>query len=118
MTITTSYGNNTTFPPAGPPRADREIIAAADSGATHTMVRPDDATVLLDKRDAVTPLRAITADGGILTSTHEGQLPLKGISRTASLAHVMPGLQTNLVSLGQLCNDGLEIVLTRDDLRA
>lgn len=82
------------------------------------MVRPDDAMVLRDKHTAAVPLRAITADGGTLISTHEGRLPLDGISREASLAHVMPGLQTNLVSLGQLCNDGLDIVLTRDDLRA
>mmetsp|Transcript_21094 Transcript_21094/g.60490 ORF Transcript_21094/g.60490 Transcript_21094/m.60490 type:complete len:251 (-) Transcript_21094:511-1263(-) len=30
----------------------------------------------------------------------------------------MPGLRTNLTSLGQLCNDGLHVVLTKADLRA
>ena len=116
MLTTSAYSLNDVSPLTEQPT--RGTTAAGDSGATHTLVRPEDAVVLEDVKPAAAPLRAVTADGGLLVSTHEGLLPAKGISDAARHAHVMPGLTTNLISLGQLCDDGLIVVLTKSKLTA
>ena len=41
-----------------------------------------------------------------MRSSHKGHLKFDGVSKEATLAHVYPRASINLVSLGQLCDDG------------
>ena len=41
-----------------------------------------------------------------MRSSHKGHLKFNGVSKEATLAHVYPCASINLVSLGQLCDDG------------
>ena len=52
-----------------------------------------------------------------ITSTETGNLPIPSLSTTSTTTHVLPGLQnSSLLSLGQLCDDGCIVHLTKSTI--
>ena len=52
-----------------------------------------------------------------ITSNATGNLPIPTLSTTSTQAHILPGLKnSSLLSLGQLCDDGCQILLDKKAL--
>ena len=95
-------------------------MAEGDSAASRHYIRPQDAGGLLDIAQPETPVEVTLHNLETLTSELEGKLPLDEqlLSAKARTATVLNGLgSASLISLGQLCNDGCTVVLTRTTLR-
>ena len=91
-------------------------IFKADSGASKTFVKETDAHIL-QNIETTTGLSVALPDLSTLTSSKKGILPIPGLSETAKTAHILPGLcSASLLSLGQLCDDGCEIVLSKNNI--
>ena len=87
------------------------VLANADSGATGTYLRLTDIKVLRDVKTS-TPKDQITvavAEGTLIRSTHYGFLDVPG--HGAMIAHIFPQLSGSLLSISQLVNLGLHIIL-------
>ena len=53
----------------------------------------------------------------IIHATKKGYLPLNNLSKIATEAHTFPHLKSSsLLSLGQLCDDGCDVLLNRTSL--
>ena len=53
-----------------------------------------------------------------MQSSHSTNLPFHGLSENATCAHIFPALATaNLLSIGQLCDDGCTATFTHSHLR-
>ena len=98
------------------PHNSNNVILKADSGASKSFIREQDAHIL--KHINVTPGPVVALpDMSILRATKNGTLPIPGLSVNASTAHVLPGLKsTSLLSLGQLCDDGCDVKLTKNKI--
>ena len=69
--------------------------------------------MLRELQKVSTPLQVGLADASIIESTHEGYLPIDGLPKEATAAHLFPALgQTSLLSIGQLCDHGCEAHFT------
>ncbi len=53
-------------------------------------------------------------DGSTINSTHIGELPFQFLSMKARQAHIFPKLQSSLLSVGVLCDDGCEVKFQSD----
>lgn len=93
------------------------IVTKADSGATNHYIRECDASVLDNVRPVHGPIVNLPNDE-TLQSIAQGVIPLPGISPTGRNSHILPGLtSSSLLSMGQLCDDGCEIQLTKSKIR-
>ena len=80
----------------------------ADSGSTHNYAGIHGK--VLNLRPTTNPIRVEIPDGGIMTSTHEGELDLPGLRPEARHVHVFPEMNNLiLVSIGQLCDAGYTV---------
>ena len=69
------------------------------------------------KSDADGPT-VILPDTSTLQAIKKGLLPIANISKTAAKTAVFKHLQSSLVSLGQLCDDGCTVLLDKENLLA
>ena len=67
--------------------------------------------------DSIGPT-VILPDTSTLTATKQGNLPIQQLSSAAKKTAVFDNLQSSLISLGQLCDDGCTVVLTKKNLIA
>ena len=52
-----------------------------------------------------------------ITSSASGNIPIQSLSATSTKAHILPGLKnSSLLSLGQLCDDGCIVHLTKSTI--
>lgn len=92
------------------------MTAKGDCTASHHYVRPSDVNVLTNVRKYAG--QSVTLpDGDKIAPSHQGELPVQGLSQEARTATVLPRLKSStLLSLGQLCDDGCSILLTKTHL--
>ena len=53
-------------------------------------------------------------DGTSIHSTHIGLLPNQDLPYKARIVHLFPELKKILISLGQLCDSGMKVILTKE----
>ena len=100
-----------------PPKS-QTIIAKGDSAASNHYWALRDSMVLDDVEvDPIGPT-VILPDTSTLTATKQGNLPIQQLSSAAKKTAVFDNLQSSLISLGQLCDDGCTVVLTKKNLIA
>jgi len=93
------------------------MIAKADSGASSHYWLIRDKKVLLSLMKQMGPT-VYLPNNTTITATEKGSLPIKHLSPKAAETHVLPGLKnSSLISLGQLCDDGCVIHLTKTHMR-
>ena len=87
------------------------IIAKADSGASKHFFRYQDRHVLQNITPCLGPPVGLP-DGTVIRASHSGTLPLRHLSAPAKTVQIFKGLKSaSLISVGQLCDDGCEVVL-------
>ena len=92
------------------------VIAKGDSAASRHYWRPIDAGIL-DNIQPADGEHVLLPDMAEITATTKGSLPIEGVTETARETLVLPKLgSSSLVSLGQLCDDGCKVELTKTDL--
>ena len=93
------------------------VVAKADSGATNHYIRDCDAAILKNIRIFKGPTVQLPNDE-TLQSKAQGELSIPTISQVGRNSHILPGLtSSSLLSMGQLCDDGCEIKLTKSDIK-
>ena len=98
------------------PLHNSKIILKADSGASKSFIKQNDAHILTNLKKEKGPVVALP-DMSLLTATQQGGLPINGLSDEAKKTYVLPGLHsTSLLSLGQVCDDGCNVILTKDKI--
>ena len=71
----------------------------------------------MEEIQSVTTQSSVTnPDGSTMPITHSGFLPIPGASLTARKALVVSTLQHPLLSIGQLCDDGMTATFTKSDV--
>ena len=95
------------------------IIAKGDSGATNHYWRPEDVNCLKNLHDVEGPT-VVLPDNTAIKANQEGTLPIKNsLSSCAQKVTILPHLKSSsLISLGQLCDDNCQILLTKKNLFA
>ena len=92
------------------------IIAKADSGASNHYCMLKDSSILQNVIKKLGPT-VFLPNNATITSTASGHLPLPSLSNSSKVAHVLPELSnSSLLSLGQLCDDGCIVHLTKSTL--
>ena len=103
-----------TIPVNSPKSKTPQVIAKADSGASHNYWREEDAHCLTNVQPTK-PCDIILPNAAVIRPSKCRQIPLLStLSSTAKDAVIVPKLKSSsLISLGQLCNDGCKIELDR-----
>ena len=99
---------------------DEEIIyAKGDSAASHHYWREEDKQVL-EKIEKHSGPSVLLPNNNTISVTSRGQLPLsEQLSSRARNAMILPGLKSaSLISIGQLCDDGCNVLLNNKKLLA
>jgi hypothetical protein len=61
------------------------------------------------------PLRVRLPNGDTMDSTHRAYLEIPELSKSASIAHILPGMENHsLLSVGQLCTEGYYVTFRID----
>ena len=81
---------------------DSSLEAVADSGTTRHYITPT--TPCMNKQTANNLIPINMTKGEIITSTHIALLPQQNLLDKARKAHIFPGLQKPLISIGTLCD--------------
>ena len=94
-------------------------IAKADSGASNHYWRVQDQHRLHDMKKCAGPSVQLP-NGEMIHATANAQLPLSSeLSKFAKQTLILPKLaSSNLISIGQLCDDNCEIILNKHELTA
>ena len=82
---------------------DSSLEAVADSGTTGHYITTT--TLCVDKQIVNNPIPIKMLNGEIITSTHIALLPQYNVPDKARKAHIFPGLQKPLISIGTLCDN-------------
>ena len=82
---------------------DSSLEAVADSGTTGHYITPK--TPCTNKQTATQPIPIKIPNGEIITSSHIALLPHHNLPDKACQAHIFPGLQKPLISIGTLCEN-------------
>ena len=93
-------------------------IAKGDTGATSHYWTENDKGILENiKKDKGHSVQL--PDSTMISSTEQGELPLSNLLSTkATKTAILPKLKSaNLISLGQLCDDGCTITLDQDTMK-
>ena len=95
------------------------VIMKGDSAATSHYIRPQDKDCL-SNINAYNGPSVMLPDADKIAPSHQGSINLnKDLSSAAKLGTVLPQLQTSsLLSLGQLCDDGCDVLLNERKLYA
>ena len=81
-------------------------LSVADTGATGHYLTLD--SPLENKQKAVHPIPIGIPDGEIITSTHTSLLYQQDLPIQERKAHLFPGINKALLSIGTLCDHGCE----------
>ena len=97
----------------------RYCIAKADTGASNHYWMKKNGNVLKNVTLAPGPSVQLP-NSELIHSTARGEIPLpKELSQDAKETMILPKLtSSNLISLGQLCDDDCEIILNKDIMKA
>jgi hypothetical protein len=88
-----------------PPLLEHHETAIVDSGCTGHFLLVN--APCQHKVKSQNPLRVHLPNGDTMDSTHTVSLYIPGLSKSASIAHILPGMVNDyLLSVGQLCNEG------------
>ena len=79
------------------------LEAVADSGTTGHYITPT--TPCTNKQSETHPITIKMPNGEIITSSHIALLPQHNLPDKARQAHIFPGLQKPLISIGTLCDN-------------
>ena len=91
-------------------------IFKGDSGATNHYVAPSSKSTLKNVVQN-NEINVTLPDNSNIQSTHTGNINIPKLSNTATTAHILPALKdTSLISLGQLADDGCQILLDKATL--
>ena len=82
---------------------DSSLEAVADSGTTGHYITPT--TPCTNKQIATQPIPIKMLNGEIITSSHITLLPQHNLPYKARQAHIFPGVQKPLISIGTLCDN-------------
>ena len=82
---------------------DSSLEAVADSGTTGHYITPT--TPCTNKQTANQPIPIKIPNGEIITPSHITLLPQHNLPDKARQAHIFPGLQKPLISIGTLCDN-------------
>ena len=90
-----------------------------DSGATSHYVRPDDRKWIKDVKHFRGP-SILLPDADTISPSHQGVLTLhRNLSGKACVGTILPNLKSSsLMSLGQLCDNGCDILINKQNLYA
>ena len=91
--------------------------AIADSGCTSHFWRTDASCKnikLVKNNDGV---KVLLPNKEVMESTHTGNIPFQGLSVEATKVQLFPEIRVNLISLGQLCDDGCIIHLHKKNIK-
>jgi hypothetical protein len=91
----------------GPPYVSYYSVAADSAATDHffTIEAP-----ICNRRETDAPIKIRAANGGILESTHVGEISLPQLPPQACHVHVVPGLASmSLLAMGPLCDAGCTI---------
>jgi hypothetical protein len=93
-------------------------IAKGDTGATSHYWTERDKGILNNVKNFRGPSVQLP-DSTMIPSTKQGELPISQLlSKKATQTSILPNLQSaNLISLGQLCDDGCIIHLDKNDMK-
>ena len=96
---------------------NKTVMAKGDSGASDNYWSEEDAHVLIDIRETLTPPITLPNKESLI-GKKVGTLPLhEKLTKKAKDATILPGLKSaSLISLGKLCDDGCNIALHEDKL--
>lgn len=92
------------------------LFINADSGCNHNFIPITLSNTLSNVRTTTVPTHVVNPDGSIMNSTHTGYLNIPGASPTATKALVLDTLKNPLLSIGQLCDDGMTATFTKSDV--
>ena len=96
-------------PSSGPPAIiPPTTTAIADTGATSNFFTID--TPVINRRIATAPISIQIPNGATMQSTHEAELDLPALPLAARLVHLVPSIQHSLLSMGQLCDAGCDVI--------
>jgi hypothetical protein len=91
--------------------------ANADTGATGHYIALPDSTSLVDLRPAGADFITVSLpDGATTKSTHIGLLNFPTLPLGARTAHVFPDFVGSLLSIGQLCDNGMSASFTKNSV--
>lgn len=91
----------------GPPYASYYSVAADSAATDHffTVEAP-----IANRRETDSPIQIQAANGGVLESTHIGDIPLSHVPTEACRVHIVPGLRSmSLLAMGPLCDAGCAV---------
>ena len=84
-------------------------MAILDSGCSSVYLQINSPCV--NKKTTKNPISVSLPNGTILKSTHEAELKLTMLPKTARRAHILPNLNNGaLISISQLCNSGCRVI--------
>ena len=84
-------------------------LEVADTGTTYNYLTLD--SPCDNKKPAVIAIPIRIPNGEIITSTHTTLLPKTDLPIEARKAHIFPGLNKALLSIGTFCDHGCQAVL-------
>jgi hypothetical protein len=89
--------------------------AIIDSGCTSNLLSAT--APCMNKRGSYVPLHVNMPNGTYIQLSHTSELIISALSPQARWAHVLPGLVQNyLISVGQLCDIGCNVILMKDNV--
>ena len=94
------------------------VKAKGDSAASNHYWALRDTMVLESVTEDNNSTTVTLPDTSCITSIQKGTLPLDNLSSTAKETKIFPNLNHSLISLGQLCDDNCEVILTKEKLTA
>jgi hypothetical protein len=99
------------------PTSSQPQYAIADSGCSRHFFKTD--APCEHKHITTTNMTVTIPNGDPMISTHEAICPIPTLSKEACTTHIFPDLQSaNLISIGQLCDDGCTVTFTEDTMKA
>ena len=98
------------------PPLQSPFIINPDTGASGTFLTLNDSRFLSDVQPVTSGIRVTSPDGSTTQSTHTGTITLQGsrIPAKALIAHVFPDFAHSLLSIGQLCDNGMKALYEAD----
>ena len=82
---------------------DSSLEAVADYGTTGHYITPT--TPCTNKQTATQPIPIKIPNGEVVISSHIALIPQHNLTDKARQAHIFPGLQKPLISIGTLCDN-------------
>ena len=97
------------------PPKKRFIIAKGDSAASNHYWALRDSIILDNLSDDDNAPSVTLPDKSTITAIKRGQIPVPNLSSNATETKVFTDLNHSLISLGQLCDDNCDILLTKEN---